>query len=154
MGRPLRRLRYLAQLRTVVLAECYYLSEGLSDAGLESVYKALRSASPAVVGASRDWYGELERRPGRQAKDYLFVSADQSSITDSGDPVLDKIGFSASCLVNLEDWSTYASADLSLAFVKDSSVDLTASWARGEVYTEFGNTPADLTLEVEVKVFF
>ena len=94
----------LPELRTVVLAECYYLSEGLSDAGLESVYKALRSASPAVVGASRDWYGELERRPGRQAKDYLFVSADQSSITDSGDPVLDKIGFSASCLVNLEDW--------------------------------------------------
>jgi hypothetical protein len=42
---------------------------------------------------------------GRQGRDYLFLSLSQPGITDSGHPVLDKIGLSASCLANLDDAS-------------------------------------------------
>jgi hypothetical protein len=141
-------------LRTMVLAEYYHLTEGLSGTELASVYKALRSSNGSVVLDSQAWYAELARRPGRQASDYLFASLTQPSVTDSGDPIFDKIGASLSCLLNLVDGSTYASADLSLAFVKDSSVDLSCSWARGVEDSEFGNVPAKLSLGLELKVFF
>jgi hypothetical protein len=142
----------LPVLRTLLLAEYYHLSEGLSSSELGAVYKALRD--PATAGASSAWYAELAARPGRQASDYLFASITQSSITDSGDPVLDKIGLGLACLLNLVDGSTYATANLSFAFVKDSEVDLTCAWARGGADSEFGNAPAALSLGLEAKVFF
>lgn len=141
-------------LRTVALAEYYHLSEGMSASELGSVYKALRSSNPAVVGASSPWYNELARRPGRQASDYLFASLTQPTITDSGNAVLDKIGLTLACLVNLVDGSTYATSDLSLTYVKDSSIDLTLAWAAGGEDSEFGNAPAKLNLGLEAKVFF
>jgi hypothetical protein len=141
-------------LKTVALAEYYHLTEGMSSSQLGSVYKALRSSDSPVVHASSAWYGELARRPGRQASDYLFASLTQSTITDSGDPVFDKIGLTLACLVNLVDASTYATADLALTYVKNSSIDLTAAWARGSADSEFGNAPAALSLGLQVKVFF
>jgi len=141
-------------VKTVALAEYYHLSEGLSAADLASVYRALRSSDAGVVASSSAWYAELARRPGRQGSDYLFASLTQSTVTESGDPTFDKIGLGLSCLVNLVDGSTYASADLALAFVKDSSVDLSGSWARGGPDSEFGNAPAKAGLSLEVKVFF
>ena len=141
-------------LETVALAEYYHLSEGMSSSQLSSVYKALRSSDSTVVYASSAWYGELARRPGRQASDYLFASLTQSTITDSGDAVFDKIGLGLSCLVNLVDGSTYATGDISFTYVKDTSVDLTCAWAAGGDDSEFGNTQAKLSLGLEVKVFF
>jgi hypothetical protein len=44
--------------------------------------------------------------------------------------------------------------DLSLTFVKNSSVDLTIAWAGGGVDSEFGNAPTSLSLGLEVKIFF
>ncbi|HUJ75066.1 MAG TPA: hypothetical protein VL359_09415, partial [bacterium] len=55
----------LPEIRTVLLAEYYHLSEGLTRAQLGAVYDALHSADPAVVIASQAWYAELARRPGR-----------------------------------------------------------------------------------------
>jgi hypothetical protein len=141
-------------LKTVALAEYYHLSEGMTASELGSVYKALRSSDKAVVGTSSSWYGELARRPGRQASDYLFASLAQSTFTDSGDPVFDKIGLTLTCLVNLVDASTYATADLALTYVKNSSIDLTAAWAAGSADSEFGNASAALSLGLQVKVFF
>jgi hypothetical protein len=142
----------LPVLRTTALAEYYHLSEALSSSELEAVYRALRD--PATSAASASWYTELGRRPGRQARDYLFLSLSQPSITDSGDPVLDKIGLSASCLVNLEDASLYASGLLSLGLISDTSIGLSAAWAQGGEDSEFGNSPTRLSLGLEVKVFF
>jgi len=141
-------------LKTVALAEYYHLSEGLSADELAAVYKALRSANPQVKAASSGWYAELSRRPGREARDYLFASLTQATITDDGNPVFDKIALSATCLFNLEDGSWYAFGDLGLIFVKDTSVDLTASWAGGGADSEFGNSPTRLCLGLELKVFF
>jgi hypothetical protein len=141
-------------LRTVALAEYYHLTEGMNASELGSVYKALHSSNPTVAGASSSWYNELARRPGRQASDYLFVSLTQSTVTDSGNPVFDKIGLTLACLVNLVDGSTYATSDLSLTYVKDTSIDLTTAWASGGEDSEFGNAPAKLSLGLEAKVFF
>ena len=141
-------------LKTVALAEYYHPSEGLSADELAAVYKALRSPDPQVKASSSGWYAELSRRPGREARDYLFASLTQATITDDGDPVFDKIGLSATCLFNLDDASWYAFGDLSLTFVKDTSVDLTASWAGGGADSEFGNSPTRLCLGLELKVFF
>ena len=107
-----------------------------------------------MVAESAPWYAELGRRPGRQGADYLFTSLSQPTITDNGHPVFDKIGLSASCLVNLTDLSFYAMGGITTTFVKDSSVDLTVSWAHGGADTEFGNVPSALSMILEVKVFF
>jgi len=144
----------IPEIRTVLLAEYYHLSEGLSGADLAAVYDALRSSDPRVVAESSGWYAELARRPGRQGSDYLFASLNQPTITDNGDPVLDKIGLNASCLVNLADLSFFLTGGITTAFVKDSSIDLTVQWAHGDTDTEFGNVPTALSLLLEVKVFF
>ena len=137
--------------RTVLLAEYYHLSEGLTSAELGAVYGALATGGGGAYAA---WYGELAGRPGRQGRDYLFVSLSQPTLTASGHPVLDRIGLSAACLFSLTDRSFYASGGLQTAFVTDSSVDLTVSWAHGGADTEFGNTPAGLSAGLEVKVYF
>jgi hypothetical protein len=134
----------LPDVRTVVLAEYYHLSEGLSASHLSAVYS---NASPA-------WLAELARRPARQGRDYLFVSLTQPTITDSGDPVLDKIGLRASTLVNLTDRSFFAQAGITTSFVDDSSVELGVDWAEGGADTEFGNTPARVAGTLTVRVFF
>jgi hypothetical protein len=141
-------------LRTMFLAEYYHLSEGLSRADSAAVHRALGSSDPAIVGASSDWFAELARRPARLGRDYLFASLRQPSITDSGDPVLDKIGLSASCLVNLTDLSLYATGGLSLGIVDDASIDLNAAWFAGNDKSEFGNAPDSLSFSLEMKVFF
>ena len=144
----------LPVVNTVALAEYYYISEGLSADDLAAVYGALRSPDAQVQTASSAWYAELARRPGRQGRDYLFASLSQPTFTDSGDPVFDYIGLSATCLLNLEDASFYLSGDLALTFVKNSSVDLTVAWAQGGSESEFGNAPTRLCLGLEVRVFF
>lgn len=144
----------LPVVNTVALAEYYYISEGLSADDLAAVYGALRSPDAQVRYASSAWYAELARRPGRQGRDYLFASLSQPTFTDSGDPVFDYIGLSATCLLNLEDASFYLSGDLALTFVKNSSVDLTVAWAQGGSESEFGNAPTRLCLGLEVRVFF
>jgi hypothetical protein len=136
-------------LRTMVLAEYYHLSEGLSKADSAAVYAAVRSSPESSA-----WLGELARRPARLGRDYLYASLRQPSITDSGDPLLDKVGLSASCLVNLTDLSLYASGGLSLGFVDDASIDLSAAWFAGDDESEFGNAPNSLSLKLEMKVFF
>lgn len=141
-------------VRTNALAEYYRLSEGMVSGDLSAVYRALHSSDSAVKAASSAWYAELARRPGRQARDYLFASLSQPGITESGDPILDKISPSASCLLNLTDLSFYASGALSLGFVKDSAVDLSVNWAGGGAESEFGNAPSKLSLGLEVKVFY
>ena len=114
----------LPVLRTVLLAEYYHLGE--------------RSAG----------------QPGRQGADYLFVSLSQPTITDSGHPVFDKIGLQASCLLNLTDRSFYLAGGITTAFVADSAVELSGSWAHGEPGSEFGSVPADFTATLAVRVFF
>jgi hypothetical protein len=145
----------LPVLRTVLLAEYYRLSEGMSKGELADVYRTVRApATKAFATPSAAWYAELGRRPGRQAKDYLFASLSQPSITDSGDPVFDKISLSASCLLNLADLSFYASGGVGLGFVENSSVDLSVNWAEGGSESEFGNLPSKLAMGLELKVFF
>jgi hypothetical protein len=114
----------LPVIRTVLLTEYYHLS--VTQAGL----------------------------PGQEGADYLFLSLSQPTVTDSGHPVFDKIGLQASCLLDLTDRSFYLSGGITTAFVEDSSVELSASWAHGGQDTEFGNAPADLTATLTVRVFF
>jgi hypothetical protein len=144
----------LPDIRTVALLEYYHMSEGLTGAQLGSVYAALRSPDPAVAAQSSGWLAELARRPGRQGADYLFVSLTQPSLTDNGDPILDKIGLTASCLANLADLSFFLTGGIKTSFVKDSSVDLAVSWAHGGADTEFGCVPSALSVALDVKVFF
>jgi hypothetical protein len=134
-------------LRTMLLAEYYHLSEGLAAGDLANVYRSAGS-DPMTIGM---W---CAGRPARVALDYLFASLRQPSITDSGDPVLDKIGLSATCLMNLADLSFYASGSVSLGFVDDASIDLGADWFSGNTESEFGNAPNSLSLRLEMKVFF
>ena len=132
------------EIRTVLVAEYYHLSEGLDSGQLSTVYA---NASPA-------WLAELVRRPARQGMDYLFVSLTQPSITDSGHPFLDKIGLRASTLVSLTDRSFFAQAGLITSFVEDSTVELGVNWANGAARTEFGEVPAYLAGTLTVRVFF
>jgi hypothetical protein len=134
----------LPEIRTVVLAEYYHLSEGLGTSDLSAVYTA---PSPA-------WLAELARRPARQGKDYFFLSLTQPSITDSGDPVLDKIGLRASGLLSLTDLSFFVQAALITTFVTDSSVELGLTWASGGGGTEFGNSPTAISGSLTVRVYF
>jgi len=129
-------------LNTMVLAEYYHLLEGLSKDQI------------AAVLASPFWYGELARRPGRLARDYLFVSLTQSSITDTGNPVFDKIGLSASCLANLTDLSSYVSGGMSLAFVDNASLGFDVHWANGGKDSEFGNALKRLSAGLKMSVFY
>jgi hypothetical protein len=140
----------IPEIRTTVLVEYYHLSEGLSRGQLGSVYQALRSGD----SESQGWGLELARRPGRQAADYLFVSFSQPTVTDNGDPVFDKIGLTATCLLSLADLSFFASGGITTTFVKDSSVDLMLVWAHGGDGTEFGNAPSALSVALDVKVYF
>ncbi len=139
----------LPELRTTLLAEYYHLSEGLSAGELDEVYSGLDS-SPLFAG----WYPELARRPARLAEDYLFVSLTQPTITDDGNPVLDHIGLSTSCIVSLTDLSVLVRHGISTTFVKDSSVDLMVTWAAGGPNTEFANLPAAVGAELQVRIFF
>ncbi|HYW85517.1 MAG TPA: hypothetical protein VFB30_19855, partial [Spirochaetia bacterium] len=91
------------EILTTVLVEYYHLSEGLSRGELGTVYQALRSPNLLVLDESQGWYAELARRPGRQSPDYLFVSLSQPTVTDNGDPIFDKIGLTATCLLSLPD---------------------------------------------------
>ena len=134
----------IPEVRTMLIAEYYHLSEGLGAADLQAVYAA---PSPA-------WLAELARRPARQGKDYLFVSLTQPSITDSGNPVLDKIGLRGSGLVSLTDSSFFLQAGITTSFVVDSSVELGVAWAQGGTGTEFGNSPASLSGTLTVRVYF
>ncbi len=138
----------LPDIRTVVLAEYYHLSEGLTSADLAGVYQGLRA------GTLLPWYAELARRPARQGADYLYVSLTQPTLTDDGNLVFDKIGLLASCLVSLTDSSFFATGGITTTFVKDSEVDLTVTWANGSPDTEFGNALASVALTLDVKVFF
>jgi hypothetical protein len=138
----------IPDIRTVLLAEYYHLSEGLSTGDLAAVYQGLRSLP------NEQWYRELARRPARQGSDYVYVSVTQPTITDDGNPVLDKIGLSASGLVSLTDSSFFGTAGIITTFVKDSEVDLTVTWAHGGPDTEFGNAPAAVGVTLDVKVFF
>ena len=138
----------LPEIRTVLLAEYYHLSEGLTSGQLADVYQGLRS------GLQPQWYSELARRPARQGQDYLYLSITQPTITDDGNLVLDKIGLLASALVSLTDSSFFATGGITTTFVKDSEVDLTVTWAHGGTNTEFGNTLASLAVTLDVKVFF
>jgi hypothetical protein len=142
------------EIRTTVLVEYYHLSEGLSGGNLSTVYQALRSADSAVRGESDGWRKELGLRPARQAADYLFASLTQPTVTDNGDPVFDKIGLTASCLLSLADLSFFASGVITTTFVKDSSVDFTVNWAHGGADTEFGNAPSAISFAIDVKVYF
>lgn len=144
----------LPVIGTMLLAEYYHLSEGLSAGALSAVYQALHSADPLVLAQSYGWYGELARRPGRQGQDYLFLSLSQPTVTDSGHPVFDKIGFLATCLLNLTDLSFFSTGGITTAFVKDSAINLTVSWANGEALSEFGNLPASLAATLDVIVYF
>jgi len=132
----------LPAVNTVVLAEYYHLLEGLSKDRI------------AAVLSSPFWYGELARRPGRLARDYLYVSLTQSSITDSGNPVFDKIGLSASGLINLTDLSSYDSGGISFAFVDNASLGLNLHWANGGKDSEFGNALWRLSGGVKMSVFY
>jgi hypothetical protein len=134
----------LPEIRTMVITEYYHLSEGLGATELQAIYSAHSLA----------WLTELARRPARQGKDYLFVSLTQPSITDSGDPVLDKIGLRGSGLVSLTDLSFFLQAGVTTAFVDDSSVELGVTWAHGGTGTEFGNSPASLSGTLTVRVYF
>lgn len=144
----------IPEIRTTVLVEYYHLSEGLSRGELGAVYQALRSTNPLVLKESKGWYAEVARRPGRQAPDYLFASLSQPTVTDNGDPVFDKIGLTATCLLSLTDLSFFASGGITTTFVKDSSVDLMVNWAHGGEGTEFGNAPSALSAALDVKVYF
>jgi hypothetical protein len=144
----------LPEIRTVVIAEYYHLSEGLSRGQLRDIYEALHSTSAPVQDASAGWLAELARRPGRQGSDYMFMSLSQPTVTDSGDPVFDKIGLTATCLLSLTDLSFFASGSITTTFVKESSVDLTVNWAQGGANTEFGNAPSALSVAFDVKVYF
>jgi hypothetical protein len=144
----------LPEIRTMVITEYYHLSEGLGASELEAVYSALGSSAPGVAAASAAWLAELARRPARQGKDYLFVSLTQPSITDTGDPVLDKIGFRGSALVSLTDLSSFVQAAIVTSFVAESSVELGLIWAQGGTMTEFGNSPAGISGSITVRVFF
>jgi len=139
-------------LRTVVLTEYYHLSEGLSKDEEAAVYRALDD--PALKAASVSWYEELARRPARLGRDYLFASVTQPSITDSGDPILDKIGLSATCLVNLADGSFYASGDVTLGFIDEASIELGVDWYSGDSESEFGNGPTSLSFGLSAKVYY
>lgn len=132
----------LPVLNTVVLAEYYHLLEGLSKDQI------------AAMLASPFWYGELARRPGRLARDYLFISLTQSAITDTGNPVFDKIGLSASCLANLTDLSSYSSGGVSFAFVDNASLGFDAHWANGGRDSEFGNALKRLFGGLKMSVFY
>jgi len=133
----------LPVLRTMLMAEYYFLSEGLSASESAALYRA---PGPETYA--------LALRPGRVAKDYLFASIRQSSITDSGNPILDKIGLSGSCLVNLQDGSLYASGGISLGFVDDASIDLGADCFAGDRESEFGNIPTQISLRLSMTVFY
>lgn len=138
----------LPDIRTVLLAEYYHLSEGLSSDQLAGVYQGLRA------GALPQWYSELARRPARQGSDYLYLSVTQPTLTDEGNLVFDKIGLLASCLLSLTDSSFFATGGVTTTFVKDSEVDLTVTWANGGPDTEFGNTLSSVAVTLDVKVFF
>jgi len=144
----------LPVLRTILLTEYYHLSDGLDRGAIAAVYSALRSPDGAVVAASSAWYAELARRQARVATDYLFASISQPTITDGGNPVVDKIGLQATCLINLVDRSFFATGGITTAFVKDSEVDLTMTWAAGGAETEFGNLLSRVAASLDVKVFF
>jgi hypothetical protein len=141
-------------LRTMAMTEYYHLSEGLGTSDLKAVYSALGSSVAGVSAASQSWLAELARRPARQGKDYLFLSLAQPSITDSGDPVLDKIGLRGSCLMSLTDLSFFLQAALLTSFVENSSVELGLNWAQGAGSTEFGNSPASVSGSLTVRVYF
>jgi len=138
----------MPEIRTVLLTEYYHLSEGLSAGELAGVYQGLRA------GSLPQWYAELARRPARQGSDYLFVSVTQPTLTDDGNLVFDKIGLLASCLLSLTDASFFATGGVTTTFVKDSEVDLTATWANGGPDTEFGNALSTVAVTLDVKVFF
>lgn len=141
-------------LRTVLLAEYYHLSEGLSPGEVSALCSQLRTSDPTVLAQSYGWYAELARRPARLGTDYLFLSITQPSVTDDGYPVLDKLGFLATCLLNLGDLSFFSTAGITTAFVKDSAVNLTATWAEGSTESEFGNLPAAFSATFDVIVYF
>ncbi len=130
-------------LRTVVIAEYYHLSEGLSSSQLAAAYANPLAYAPALAG-----------RPARQASDYLFVSLTQPSITDDGNPVWDKIGLRASTLVSLADSSFFLQGGIITSFVEDSTVELGVNWAQGAAGTEFGETPFRLSGTLTVRVYF
>lgn len=132
----------IPKLDTVALAEYYHLFEGLTK------------NQTAIALASPSWYGELARRPGRLGRDYLFVSLTQTSITNSGNPVLDKIGLSASCLANLTDRSCWYSVGVGVGIIENSSIDLSSTWATGGSESEFGNTPEKIGYSLKMSVFF
>jgi hypothetical protein len=144
----------LPEIRTMVITEYYHLSEGLGTSDLNSVYASLGSTAPGVAAASSAWLAELARRPARQGKDYLFLSLTQPSITDSGDPVLDKIGFRGTGLLSLTDLSFFTDAAVITSFVTDSTVELGVTWAQGGSQTEFGNVPSALSGTLTVRIFF
>jgi hypothetical protein len=144
----------LPVIRTIVMAEYYHLGEGLDVTQLGGVYAALGSSNPLAVAESSGWYAELMRRPGRLASDYLFLSLNQPSVTDDGNPVLDTIGLQGSCLLDLVDRSFLATAGITTSFVTDSTIGASMSWAQGGATSEFGNMPSRLTAALEMKVYF
>jgi hypothetical protein len=139
----------LPEARTVLVAEYYHLSEGLTAGQLDAVYDGLDS-SPYFAG----WYAELGRRPARLGADYVFASVTQPTVTDDGDPVWDRIGLTTSCIVSLTDLSALVRHGISTTFVKDSSVDLSVTWAAGDSSSEFGNLAVAVGAELKVSIFF
>jgi hypothetical protein len=86
--------------------------------------------------------------------DYTFVALTQPTITDDGNPVFDRIGLTTSCILSLTDLSVLVRHGITTTFVKDSSVDLSVTWAAGGVNTEFGNLSSAVRAELQVKIYF
>jgi hypothetical protein len=141
-------------VRTRFITEYYYLSEGLTSDDEEAVFTALHSPNPLIQAASLSWYEELMKRPGQVGRNYLFFSLIQPTFTENGNPVWDHIGLSASCLMNVTDMSFMVSTTVTTTFVNDSAVDVELNWAYGDEESEFGNAPADLILNLSVKVYY
>lgn len=139
---------------TKIIAEYYHLSEGLSLTDEEAIFTALNSQDPGIQGASLSWYQELSERPGQIGKDYLFLSLVQPTFTDNGNPFWDYVGFSANCLMNITDLSFILSTTVTTTFITDSTIDFNLNWAYGDKETEFGNTPANLSMGIVAKVYF
>ena len=142
------------EANTVLMCEYYFIQEAYEAYEINVIYQYLRDSNPQVRQKSSGWTEIPDRKQARFSRQYLSVSLNQPSFTDSINIVSDNIGLSHSFILNLEDLSFFLRNSISTTIITNSKLTLSNWIANGKEKSEFYNSPTMLGFSFSIEIYF
>ncbi len=133
-------------------AEYYSIGDAYTESGYDSILSALSNPASLQAQLASPWLNRLAY--GRNQRQYLTMTIGQSSITERGSRFSDTLGYEFGLLRGLDDYSNQVSLSVISNYWNHVAVTVSAYVPIGQPVTEFGTTPYDWYLQMQVKVGF